>query len=67
MSPCLRARIVDPSESGTRITEVKTLLHDVLDNRLQIAVGPLETFLVFRDEALEMMEKHPVEIKKTST
>jgi hypothetical protein len=48
-------------EPTARIAAVKILLHDVLDDRPEIAVCLLETFLVFRDEALEMMEKHPVE------
>jgi hypothetical protein len=30
------------------------------DDRPEISVVPLETALIFRDEPLEMMEKHPV-------
>jgi hypothetical protein len=52
--------MIHEGEPGTRIAAVKILLHDVLDDRPEIAVGLLETLLVFRDEALEMMEKHLV-------
>lgn len=54
-------RTADPGESATGIAAVKILLHDVLDDRPEIAVGPLETILVLRDKPLEMMEQHPVE------
>jgi hypothetical protein len=34
---------------------------DILDDRTEIALCLLETLLVFRDEPLEMMEKHSIE------
>jgi len=55
------ARTADPGEPAARIAAVKILLHDVRDDRPVIAVSPLESALIFRDEALEMMEKDPVE------
>jgi hypothetical protein len=33
----------------------------LLDDRPEISVVPLEPALIFRDEPLEMMKKHPVE------
>jgi hypothetical protein len=54
------ARTADPGKPTAGIAAVEVLLHDVRDDRPEIAVGLLET-LVFRDESLEMMEEHPVE------
>jgi hypothetical protein len=33
----------------------------LFDDRPEITIVPLESALVFRDEPLEMIEKHPVE------
>lgn len=55
------ARTADPVESAAWIAAVKILLDDVLDDRTEIAVRLIETLLVLRDEALKMMEQHPVE------
>jgi hypothetical protein len=48
------------SESATRVAAVKTGLDDLFDDRPEITIVPLEPALVFGDEPLEMMEKHPV-------
>jgi len=55
------ARTADPGERAAGIAAVKIILDDVLDDRTEIAVRLLETLLVLRDEALKMMEQHPVE------
>jgi hypothetical protein len=51
----------DPGESAAGIAAVKIALDDVLDDRPEETIVPLEPALVFGDEPLEMMEKHPVE------
>ena len=58
---CPAARTADPGEPAAGIAAVKILLDGVLDDRTEIAVRLLETLLVLRDEALKMMEEHPVE------
>jgi len=54
-------RTTDPGESALRIAAVKILLHDVLDDRPEVAVLPLETVLVLGEKPVEMMEEHPIE------
>jgi len=51
----------DPGEPAAGIAAVEVALHDVFDDRPEIPVLPLERALVFRDEPLETMIKHPVE------
>jgi hypothetical protein len=43
------------------VTKSHETLHDLLDDRPEKTVLPVETLLILRDEPLEMMEKHPVE------
>jgi hypothetical protein len=57
---CPAVRTTDPGEPAARIAAVEILLDDVFDDGTEIAIVPLESVLVFRDEPLEMMEKHPV-------
>jgi hypothetical protein len=40
---------------------VEVALHDLFDDRPEIAVLPLETALILRNEALKMVEQDPVE------
>ena len=58
---CPAPRAADPREPASGVAAVKILLDDILDDRTEIAISLLETLLVFRDEALEMMEQHPIE------
>ena len=58
---CPAARAPDPSKSAAGIAAVEIALDDILDDRPEEAVFPLKTPLLFRDEPLEMMKKHPVE------
>jgi len=51
----------DPGKAAARIAAIEIALDDLLDDRPEKAVFPLEPALVFRDEPLEMVEKHPVE------
>jgi len=51
----------DPGKSTAGIAAVKIFFDDILDDRPEITIVPLEPALVFRDEPLEMMKKHPVE------
>jgi len=51
----------DPGKSAAGIAAVKIFFDDILDDRPEITIVPLEAALVFGDEPLEMMEKHPVE------
>jgi hypothetical protein len=51
----------DPGEAAAGIAAVKIFFDDILDDRPEITIVPLEPALVFGDEPLEMMEKHPVE------
>jgi hypothetical protein len=51
----------NPGESATGIAAVEIALDDVLDDRPEETIVPLESALVFGDEPLEMMKKHPVE------
>jgi di/tripeptidase len=55
------ARAPDPSKSAAGVAAVKIALDDLLDDRPEITIVPLEPALVFGDEPLEMMKKHPVE------
>jgi hypothetical protein len=54
-------RTADAGKPAAGIAAVQILLHDILDDRTEIAVRLLETLLVLPDEALKMMEQHPVE------
>jgi len=58
---CPAAWTPDPGKSAARIAAVKITLDHILDVRPEITIVPLEPALVFCDEPLEMMEKHPVE------
>jgi len=58
---CPAARAPDPSKSAARIAAVEIALDDIVDDRPEEAVFPFKTPLIFRDEPLEMMKKHPVE------
>ena len=51
----------DPGEAAAGVAAVQVALDDILDDRPEISVVPLEPALIFRDEPLEMMKKHPVE------
>ncbi len=55
------ARAADPGESAAGIAAVQIALDNVLDDRPEIPVFPLEAALIFRDKPLEMMKKHPIE------
>ena len=60
--PLLAAvRAPDAREPAARVAAVQITLHHLLDDRAEEAVLPLEPALVLRQEALEMMEQHPVE------
>jgi len=48
-------------ESATGIAAIKVALNDLLDDRPEEAVLSLEAALVLGQEALKMMEQHPVE------
>ena len=54
-------RTADLGEPAAGIAAVKKLLDDALEDRSEIAICLLETFLIFRDEALKIIEKHPIE------
>jgi hypothetical protein len=55
------ARTADPGEPAAWIAAVEVFFDDILDDRPEIPIFPLKSALVFRDELLEMMKKHPVE------
>jgi len=55
----VRAR--DSRKSAARVAAVKVFFDDLLYDRPEISVLPLEAALVLRQKALEMMKKHPVE------
>ncbi len=53
----------DSSDAGKpahRITAVQVLLDNILDNRTEISVLPLETRLIFPKEPFEIIKEHPV-------
>ncbi len=50
----------DAGKAAHRITAVKILLYNFLDDWPKEAVLPLETILVFSKEQLEIVKKHPV-------
>jgi hypothetical protein len=52
--PAVRA--ADPGKPAMGVAAVKIALDDLLDDGAKIDVGLLETLLVLRQEALEMME-----------
>jgi len=49
------ARAPDPGESAAGIGAVKIFFDDVLDDRSEITIVPLEPALVFRDEPFDML------------
>jgi len=51
----------DAGESAFRVAAIKIALDHRLDDRPKKTVRPLEAALIFRQEALEIMKKHPVE------
>jgi hypothetical protein len=51
----------DAGEPAAGIAAVKILLDNLLDDRSEKPILPLETTLILRQEPVEMMEKHPVE------
>jgi hypothetical protein len=70
-SPCLAgegqemfrpaARAPNPGKPAAGIAAVEVLFDDLFDDRTEKAIFALKTLLIFRQEALEMMEQHPVE------
>jgi hypothetical protein len=55
------AGTADPGEPATGIAAIQVFFNDFPDDRPEIAVRPLKTLLVFRDEALKVIEEYPVE------
>jgi len=55
------ARAPNPGKPAAGIAAVEVLFDDPFDDRTEKAIFALKTLLIFRQEALEMMEKHPVE------
>jgi hypothetical protein len=51
----------DAGKPAARIAAVEIALDHLLDDRPEKTVLPLETTLIFSQEPVEMMEKHPVE------
>jgi len=51
----------DAGKPAARVAAVQIALYDFLDDRPEEAVLLLETALVFGEELVEMMKKHPVE------
>jgi hypothetical protein len=47
---------VHEGKAATGVAAVEVLLHDLFDDRPEIAVLPLETALILRNEPLEMMK-----------
>jgi hypothetical protein len=58
---CPAVRTPDPGKAALRIAAVEIALDDILDDRPEISIVPLEPALIFRDEPLKMMKKHPIE------
>jgi len=54
-------RTPDAGESAARVAAVQIPLDDLLDDRPEIPLLPLEPALIFGQEPVEMMEQHPVE------
>jgi len=52
---------VSAGESAARIGAVQVALHDLINDRPEEAVLSLETALILREEAVEVMKRHPVE------
>jgi len=50
----------DAGEPAARVAAVKIALYDFLDNRPEEPILLLETTLILRQEAIEVMEQHPV-------
>ena len=48
-------------EPAARVAAVEVALHELLDDRPEKPVLPLETTLILRQEPVEMMEEYPVE------
>jgi len=55
------ARTADPGKPAAGIAAIKILLDDVFDDGTEIAIVPLESVLVFRDESFKIMKEHPIE------
>jgi len=51
----------DAGEPAARVAAVQVALDDLLDNRPEEPVLFLETTLILRQEAIEVMKQHPVE------
>jgi len=49
----------DPGKAAAGIAAVEIALHDLLNDRAEVAVLLLETALILRYEPLEMMEQYP--------
>jgi len=54
-------RTADAGKSAARVAAIQVLLHDLFDDRPEIAVLPLEPSLILRQKSLEMVEQHTVE------
>jgi hypothetical protein len=51
----------DAGEPAARVAAVEVALDNLLDDRPEVPVFPLEAALVFDEEPIEVMEQHPVE------
>jgi len=54
-------RTADAGKPAARIAAVEVAVHDLLDDRPEEAILPLESALIFGKEPVEVMEQHPVE------
>lgn len=53
-------RTPDPGKPAARVAAVQALLHNLLDDRPEITVLPLEATLILGQEAVEVMEQDPI-------
>ena len=58
---CEAVRATDAGKAAARIAAIEIALHDLLDDRPEKTVLPLEMGLILSREPVEMMRQHPVE------
>jgi hypothetical protein len=57
----MTVRATDPGKARARVSAIEVALDNFLDDRSEIPIFLLEPALVLRQEALKIMEQHPVE------
>ena len=54
-------RTANPSKSAARVATIQITLHDLLDDKPEVAIFLLEAALILSQKLVEVMKQHPIE------